>query len=79
MRSIGWVEGPFNRMVGVELSYNIGVEVSVEFFFGCGEICTVVRNNFGWFSSACEESSLGIDECVGWLVLAHLKMYGSCC
>ena len=65
MRSIGWSEGPINRMVGVELSYNISVEVSVEFFFGCGEICTVVRNNFGWLSSACEESSLGIDEGVG--------------
>ena len=32
MRSIGRVEGPFNLMIGVELSCNIGVEVSVEFF-----------------------------------------------
>ena len=46
MRSIGRVEGQFTLMVGVELSCNIVVEVSVEFFFGCGEICTVVRNNF---------------------------------
>ena len=57
MRSIGRVECPFNLMVGVELSCNIGVEVSAEFFFGCGEICTNIRNNFGWLSSACEESS----------------------
>ena len=33
MRSTGRVESPFNLMVGVELSCNIGVEVSVEFFF----------------------------------------------
>ena len=45
MRSIGRVEGLFNLMVGVE-SFNIGVEVTAEFFFGCGESCAVVRNNF---------------------------------
>ena len=56
MRSIGSVCGPYNLMVGVELSCNIGVEVSVEFFFICGEICTVIRNNFGWLSSAFKES-----------------------
>ena len=56
MRSICRVDGPFNLMVGVELLCNIGVEVSVEFFFGCGELCTGVRNNFGRLTSACEES-----------------------
>ena len=41
MRSTCKVGGPFNLMVGVELSCNIGVEVSVEFFFGCGELCSL--------------------------------------
>ena len=31
MRGIGRVDGPFNLMVGVVVSCNIGVEVSVEF------------------------------------------------
>ena len=45
MRNIGRVEGPIKLMVGVELSSNIGFEVSDEFFFGCGEFFTIVIFN----------------------------------